>query len=61
MRDDLPHPVPPESASRMLDRMVAASEMPYGYTNSPPPADTGDFDQARLEAKRYPLKGGKGL
>lgn len=61
MRDELPHPVPPESASRMLDRMVCEQEMPYGYESSPPPADTGDFDQARLEAMRYPLKKGRGL
>lgn len=29
---------PPQSASRALDEMVAASELPYGYLNAPPPA-----------------------
>lgn len=29
---------PPQSASRALDEMVAASELPYGYTNAPPPS-----------------------
>lgn len=28
---------PPQSASRALDEMVAAQELPYGYTNAPPP------------------------
>ncbi len=41
----------PESASRKIDQRVAESEMPYGYTNSPPPADTGDFNQRRLESR----------
>lgn len=44
-------PAVPESFSRILDESVAATERPYGYTNEPPPADTGDFDQARLETK----------
>jgi len=43
---------PPESYSRLLDERVAASEMPYGYVLPPPPADTNDFDQARLESKK---------
>ena len=51
----------PESASRKLDITVMEQEMPYGYINSPPPADTGDFNQARLEARRYPVKSGRGL
>lgn len=47
----------PESYSRQLDERVAHQEMPYGYSMSPPPADTGDFDQARLEStKEYPRK-----
>ena len=41
----------PESESRMLDQRVAQSEMPYGYLDSPPPADTGDFNQRRLESR----------
>ena len=41
----------PESYSRKLDERVAMQEMPYGYTGSPPPADTGDFKQASLESK----------
>lgn len=47
----------PESESRKLDQRVMAEEMPYGYTNNPPPADTGDFDQRRLESnKQYGKK-----
>lgn len=41
---------PPESYSRALDREVARSEKPYGYSLPPPPADTGDYDQAALES-----------
>ena len=45
----------PESASRALDNMVAKEEMPYGYTDSPPPADSGNFDmQVRNSKKEYP-------
>ena len=45
----------PESYSRQLDERVAMQEMPYGYVSSPPPADTGDYDQRRLESKKaYP-------
>lgn len=47
------HPVPQNSYSRELDSMVLAQEMPYGYSNEPPPADTGDFDQVRLETKEH--------
>lgn len=36
--------IPEESYSRQLDKKVARQEMPYGYTISPPPADTGDYD-----------------
>lgn len=46
---------PPESYSRQLDERVAAQEKPYGYTVSPPPADTGDYDQYAKEShKQYP-------
>ena len=44
----------PDSFSRDLNDLVAATEMPYGYTNSPPPADSGEYDQRKLESdKRY--------
>lgn len=47
----------PESYSRRLDERVAMQEMPYGYTNSPPPADTGDFDQSHLQSTvQYPKR-----
>ena len=50
----------PESFSRQLDESVLARERPYGYTSPPPPADTGDFDQARLESKvEYAPKKGR--
>jgi hypothetical protein len=50
----------PESYSRMLDEKVSMQEMPYGYTTPPPPADTGDFDQRRLETKnQYTPRRGK--
>lgn len=66
----------PESYSRQLDERVAAQEMPYGYVdqppmymiphppyaNDPPPADTGDFDQERIETKnQYPRKRGRAV
>jgi hypothetical protein len=47
-----PHPTPPESASRALDEMVQRQEMPYGYEGEPPSADTGDFNQSRLETHK---------
>ena len=51
----------PESYSRKLDERVLMQEMPYGYEASPPPADTGDFNQARLEShKAYPKHKQKG-
>lgn len=50
----------PESYSRQLDERVLEQEMPYGYTSPPPPADTGDYDQRRLESnKQYSVRGGK--
>jgi hypothetical protein len=52
----------PESYSRQLDERVLEQEMPYGYTTEPPAADTGDFDQRRLESnKQYPLRGGRAV
>lgn len=52
----------PESYSRQLDERVMAQEMPYGYTSPPPPADTGDFDQRRLESdKQYPMRRGRAV
>lgn len=50
----------PESYSRKLDERVAREEMPYGYMNEPPAADTGDFDQGRLESRnKYNIRHGK--
>jgi hypothetical protein len=48
----------PESYSRELDERVAFEEMPYGYDFAPPPADTHDFDQHRIEThhERKPRK-----
>jgi hypothetical protein len=43
---------PEESFSRQLDARVQAQEMPYGYVTPPPAADTGDFNQAKLESKK---------
>lgn len=52
----------PESYSRKLDERVAMQERPYGYTTEPPAADTGDFDQRRLESnKKYGLRGGRAI
>lgn len=52
----------PESASRKIDEYVSMQELPYGYTREPPPADTGDFDQRRLESnKQYPMRGGRAI
>ncbi len=42
---------PPESYARKINRHVCLEEMPYGYTESPPPADTGNYDQRALETK----------
>ena len=47
----------PNSYSRQIDMRVQASEMPYGYETSPPPADTGNFNQHAKEShKEYPPK-----
>jgi hypothetical protein len=59
---DWPHPTPPDSYSREIDHRVCMQEMPYGYTSPPPPADTGDFDQARLESHmEYPKSHGRAV
>ena len=50
--DDYWHVVPEDSYSRELDSRVQAQERPYGYSYGEPPADTGDFDQAKLETKK---------
>jgi hypothetical protein len=56
------HPIPEESYSRQLDSRVYESELPYGYTTPPPPADTGDFNQRRLESnKQYPKHKGRAV
>lgn len=53
---------PPESYSRQIDNRVAAEEMPYGYESSPPPADTGNYNQAALESRvAYRRKGGRAV
>lgn len=53
---------PPESYSRELDNRVKIEEKPYGYVSPPPPADTGDYDQARLESKKqYAIKNGRAI
>lgn len=52
----------PESYSRQLDERVLEQEMPYGYTTEPPPADTGDFNQRRLESnKQYAMRKGRAV
>jgi hypothetical protein len=51
---------PSDSYSRQLDNRVAATERPYGYSLPPPPADTNDYDQYRLEStKKYTVRQGK--
>lgn len=47
--NDYRHPVPQESYSRELDSRVQAQEMPYGYSDNPPPADTGNFNPRAYE------------
>ena len=52
----------PESYSRQLDERVLEQEMPYGYTSPPPPADTGDYNQRRLESnKQYAMRKGRAV
>lgn len=65
---DISHPEPliipvhrpiPNSVSRTLDQLVQAQEMPYGYEGDGPSADTGDFNQAKLECHRGQKNRGK--
>lgn len=52
--DDYWHPVPEDSYSRELDSRVQAEERPYGYSEDPPPADSGNFDMRSRESdKQY--------
>jgi hypothetical protein len=57
----------PESYSRQLDERVMAQEMPYGYVTQAPlfhegRADSGDFDQERLETtNQYPKRRGRAI
>jgi hypothetical protein len=52
----------PESYSRKIDQTILVQEMPYGYISEPPPADTGDFDQRRLESNnQYSLRRGRAV
>lgn len=60
--NDYRHAVPQDSYSRELDSRVQDSEMPYGYSTDSPPADTGDFNQRRLESdKQYPKRRGRAM
>lgn len=53
-------PLVPESYSRYIDEKIFIDEMPYGYDGDGPPADTGDFDQYRLESPvRYSIRQGR--
>jgi len=57
MNSSWPHQTPPESYSRELDLQVQQSEMPYGYTTTPPSYDTGDFNMLKEESKKeYPRR-----
>jgi len=52
---------PPESFSRELDMKVQRQEKPYGYTESPPPADSGDYNMKAHESrKEYPVRDRRG-
>lgn len=58
--NDYRHAVPENSYSRELDSRVQAEERPYGYSTGEPAADTGDYDQHRLESKKeYSPKRGR--
>ena len=53
---------PSESYSREIDKRVAKEEKPYGYSENPPAADTGNFDQRCLESnKQYTTRKGKAV
>lgn len=45
------HTEPQESYSRQLDATVYRQELPYGYTFSPPAADTHDYKEREYETK----------
>lgn len=49
--DDYWHAVPEDSYSRELDSRVQATERPYGYSEDPPPADSGDFNMRPYQTK----------
>lgn len=60
--DDYWHRVPEDSYSRELDSRVQAQERPYGYSYGEPPADSGNYDQHRIESKKeYGLKRGRAI
>lgn len=47
---------PSESFSRQLDNMVVRQEMPYGYTDAPPPAgheNAETLENIRMQKLRY--------
>ncbi len=50
--DDYKHPVPGNSYSRELDSRVQAEEMPYGYLEEPPAADSGNYNSSSYETKK---------
>ncbi len=56
--NDYRHAVPEQSYSRELDSRVQSQERPYGYSENPPPADSGDFNTRKYETKnqRVPRK-----
>ena len=56
--NDYRHAVPQESYSRELDSRVQDEEEVYGYSDNPPPADTGNFNQRSYETtnQRRPRK-----
>jgi hypothetical protein len=49
--------IPEQSYSRELDMKVQREEKPYGYTENPPPADSGDYDMRKYNSKKeYPVR-----
>lgn len=50
--NDYRHAVPQDSYSRELDSRVQATEKPYGYSENPPPADSGDFNMRAYETRK---------
>lgn len=54
---DWRHDIPDESFSRRIDASVQRQELPYGYTQPSPSADTGDFNERKFESdKQYHIK-----